>query len=77
MGAPEQPVFRVDEGAPPGTGEAFLRLTTLVREDPDTAPDIFNSVGASTNEVQATADGLAHEDESLRARDASDTLRAS
>jgi hypothetical protein len=66
----EQLNFTVDDGAPPGTGEAFARLVELIEEEPDATAAFFESVGDTPAEIYLYARSLEPEDESHTAKTA-------
>ncbi|HEV7453863.1 MAG TPA: hypothetical protein VGO07_01245 [Candidatus Saccharimonadales bacterium] len=66
----EQPNFTVDDGAPPGTGEAFASLVELIEEKPDATAAFFASVGDTPVEIYLYAKNLESEDESHAAKTA-------
>ncbi|MET0779688.1 MAG: hypothetical protein ABWY71_02540 [Candidatus Saccharimonadales bacterium] len=66
----EQPHFIVEDGAPPGTQEAFNSLVELIEAEPDATAAFFESAGDTPTEIYQHAGSLAPDDESHDARTA-------
>ncbi|HSX32590.1 MAG TPA: hypothetical protein VLF43_04980 [Candidatus Saccharimonadales bacterium] len=49
------PFFQVEEGAPPGTLQAFANLTALIIEQPAEAQAVFGKLGDTAEDIQRLA----------------------